>query len=135
MSKIKLVLLSSVLVSGVSFAAPACDSFEVKLKNNLADDLLITNIKLEGAKIQPNFIEKLASKTAQVFTINGSDANVPMTGEFTLHTISLPIKTVKINYTLNNGTVCTHNDASPLSDYAVDKQRKIGQVEYSISNK
>ncbi|MBA3537552.1 MAG: hypothetical protein H0T84_13250 [Tatlockia sp.] len=135
MNKIKLVFLSSMLLSGVSFAAPACDSFEIKLKNNLADDLLVTHIKLDGAKIQPNIFEKLTSKTEQVFTVNGSDKNVPMTGEFTLHTISLPVKTVKISYTLNNGAVCTHNDTSPLSDYAVDKKRKIGQVEYSISNR
>jgi hypothetical protein len=135
MNKIKLACLSSLLISGIASAAPACNGFHINLKNNLADDLLVTAIKLNGAQIQPTSFEKLKSKTVQVFTVNGSTENVPMAGEFTLRTISLPSKTVKINYTLENTlATCTHTDTSPASDYAVEKTRKLGEVEYTVNN-
>jgi len=136
MNKIKLACLASLIVSGVAAANPSCDGFQIRLKNNLADDLLISKIKLSGAQIQPGTFENLKSKTEQVFTINGSAENVPMTGEFTLRTISIPSKTVKVKYTLeNNLAACLHDDFSPAGDYALEKTRTTGEVQYSINNK
>lgn len=135
MNKLKLACLTSLLISSISYANPSCNGFQIKLKNNLADDLLVTGIKLNGAKIDPGFLEQLRSKTAQVFTINNSVKEIPMSGEFTLHTISLPTKTVTIQYTLENKLgFCEHSDHSPTSDYPIDKTRKIGEVEYSINS-
>ena len=135
MNKIKLACLASLLIGGVASAAPSCDAFQIKLKNNLADDLLVTTIKLQGAQIQPGNFEKLSSKSEQVFTVNSSAENVAISGEFVLHTISLPSKTVKIRYTLENTlAACVHTDNSPASDYAVDKSRTVGEVAYSINN-
>ncbi|WP_242602398.1 hypothetical protein [Legionella rowbothamii] len=58
-----------------------------------------------------------------------------MTGEFTLHTISLPRKTVKIKYTLENKVgFCEHTDNLPQGDYAIEKNRKMGEVQYDINN-
>lgn len=95
----------------------------------------MTTIKLNGAEIQPGVFEKLNHKSEQVFTINRSKQDLPMTGEFTLHTLSLPSKTVKIQYSLENKVAfCEHNDNSPQSDYAVEKNRKIGEVQYTINN-
>jgi hypothetical protein len=140
MNKLKLAFLVSFLVTEVvsakSFAsAKPCDGFQIRLRNTLADSLLITSIKLNGADIQPGTFEKLNSKSEQVFTINRSIGDGSMSGEFTLHTISVPYKTVRIYYTLENkSTFCEHTDHSPKGDYAVEKTRKIGEVQYSINN-
>ncbi|MDR3504183.1 MAG: hypothetical protein P4L79_16565 [Legionella sp.] len=100
-----------------------------------ADDLLVTTIKLNGAEIQPAVFEKLNHKSEQVFTINRSNQDLPVTGEFTLHSISLPSKTVKIKYTLeNNVGFCEHTDNSPQGDYAIEKKRKMGAVQYNINS-
>lgn len=136
MNKIKLACIASLLSSSFAYAASSCDGFEIKIKNNLADDLLATTIKLNGAEIQPGGIQKIDGKTSQVFTINSSVENVPMVGEFVFHTLSVPSKTVTIQYTLDNTSLfCEHTDKSPLSDYAVEKIRVPGSIHYLISNK
>lgn len=134
MKKLKLACLSTLLVSGIASASPSCEGFQIKLKNNLPEHLLITDIKLNGAEINPRSIEQLKSNMSQVFTINNSSENVPMKGEFTLHTLSLPSATVVIQYTLDNKIAhCSHNDLSPESDLPIEKTRKIGEVEYAIN--
>ena len=136
MNKIKLACLVSLLSTSIAYATTPCDGFEFKLKNNLADDLLVTTIQLHGADLQPGGIQKIASKTTQAFTVNSSKADVPMNGEFVFHTISLPVKTVKIQFDLKNvGLICEHSDHSPASDYSVEKTRLPGSVNYTISNK
>lgn len=135
MNKLKLTLIASTLVTGIASAAPSCDGFQIRLKNNLADDLLVTTIKLNGAEIQPGTFEKLDSKSEQVFTINRSTEGLPMKGEFTLHTISLPSKTVKVEYTLDNKVAfCEHDDVSPRGDFALEVNRKFGEAQYTINN-
>lgn len=136
MNKLKLACIASLLASGIAQATTPCNSFEIKVKNNLADDLLVTRIKLHGAEIQPGGLQKLDAKTEQVFTVNNSAEGVPMAGVLVFHTISLPSKEVKINFDLKNaGLICEHTDTSPESDYAVEKTRLPGKVNYSISNK
>jgi hypothetical protein len=99
MNTFKLLCVSSLLIGSVAQAAniaPACTGFELKLKNNLADDLMVTNVILDGADITPAGIQKINGNTEQVFTINNSTADALMSGKFTLRTLSLPSKTVKI---------------------------------------
>lgn len=124
------------LLYGTVFAAsPKCDNFQINIQNNLADDLVVSTIRLVGAEIQPKTIEHIAHGTSQVFTVNNSNENVPMTGEFTLHTISLPMKTIKITYTLDNkATFCEHTDIATEGDYSAIKSRPVGGVTYTIVN-
>ena len=136
MNKFKLAVLATCMVSGLGHAATSCDGFEIKVKNALADDLLVTSLRLQGAELQNKGFQKIDSKTEQVFTVNKSAENVPITGEFVFHTISLPVKTVKINFDLTSkGLICQHDDKSPASDYSVGKLRLPGKVDYTISNK
>ena len=136
LNKIKLACIGSLLCSSFVYAASPCDGFELKIKNNLSDDLLVTTIKLNGAEIQPGGVQKIDGKTSQVFTINSSVENVPMNGEFVFHTLSLPIKTVTIQYSLENASLfCEHTEKSPQSDYSIEKTRLPGAVHYTISNK
>lgn len=135
MNKLKIAALATLLISGAVSADPACNGFQVKVKNNLAEDLLVSKISLTGAEIQPGHFETLKAKTEQVFTVNGSNEQLGMDGEFVLHTISLPSKTVKIRYTLmNKGAICEHTEYSPVGDYSVEKSRGVGEVKYSITN-
>ena len=136
MNKIKLVCLASLLSTSFLYAATPCDGFELKINNNLADNLLVTTLKLSGAELQPGGIQKIDSKTAQVFTINSSSNDVPMVGEFTFHTISIPSRTVTIQFTLTNSSLfCEHTETSTSGDYSVEKNRLPGSVHYTISNK
>ncbi len=136
MNKIKLACIVSLLSSSFAYAALPCDGFELKIKNNLVDDLLVTTIKLNGADLQPGGIQKVGGKTAQVFSVNSSSQNTPMTGEFVFHTITLPSRTVKIKFNLDNlNLVCKHTDLSPEGDYAVESTRLPGSVNYTINNK
>lgn len=136
MNKLKLACIASLLATGMAQASNPCDSFEIRVKNNLADDLLVTHIQLQGAEIQPGGIQKINSKTEQVFTINNTLEAMPMQGDLVFHTISLPSKEVKIQFNLkNSGLICEHNDTSPEGDYSVEKTRLPGKVDYSIANK
>lgn len=135
-NKIKLACFASLLFSGVISAATPCDGFELKIKNSLAEDILVTTINLNGAELQPGGIQKINSNNEQVFTVNNSAENVAMNGEFVFHTISLPSKSVKIQFDMKNlGLLCEHTDNTPSSDFEVSKTRLPGKVNYTISNK
>ena len=67
--------------------------------------------------------------------MNHSSDELPMLGEFTLHTVSLSSKKVEIKYTIESkGTFCIHTDFSPEGEYGVEKIRGVGEVLYSITN-
>lgn len=137
MTTSKLVYLTSLLLmSGLANAATPCNGFQIEIANKLADDLIGTKIKMSGAELQPNGIEKLPAKSSQVYTVNKSKEDVPMVGEFVYHTLSLPSKQVSIKFDLKNAKlVCEHNDQPQKSDYAIDKARYPNKVHYTISNK
>lgn len=135
-NKIKLTFLAACLVGGVAQASPACDGFEIKIKNKLADKLLLSTSHINGAELQPGGIQAIDAGKEQVFTVNESSNDMSMIGEFVFHTISLPSKKLKIRFSLkNSGPVCSHQDESPKSDYNLDKTRLPGKVKYSINNK
>ena len=135
MKKIQLVLATSFLALNIANAATPCDGFQVHVKNNLQDNLMISTIKLNGAEIQPSGLQTLDSKAETAFTVSGSNANTPMTGEFIFHTISLPMKTVHLNFNLTNELLlCSHVDHSTNDNYAVSTFRMPGQVTYTIGH-
>lgn len=136
MKAIKLIGLTSLFFTGVAFAATPCDGFELKIQNNLSDNFLLSTVKLRGAEIQPNGIQQLEGNKSLTFTVQSSDENTPMAGEFILHTISLPSKNVVIKYELKNmGLICEHIETPTQSDFTVQKIRLPGRVSYNISNK
>lgn len=136
MNTIKSLCVASLLISGVASAATPCDGFELKLQNNLNDDLVMTTAKLRGAEITPNGFSNLKGKTSQFFVVNSSNANTPMAGEFIMHTISLPSKNVVIKYELTNyGLVCLYTETPTESDFSVSKMRLPSSVYFTIDNK
>jgi hypothetical protein len=136
MNKIKLACLATCLIGGIAQASTPCDGFEINVQNKLADNLLVTTIKLNGADLQPGGIQKIDAGSKQAFTVNKSTDGVPMKGTLVFHTLSVPSKEVKINFDLDNsGLVCQHTDTSPDSDYSVEKTRLPGKADYTISNK
>jgi len=137
MNKLKLACFATLLATGIAQASTPCDGFEIKIKNQLADDLLVTRIVLNGADIQPGGIQKIDGQATQVFTVGKSAENVPMQGDFVFHTISLPSKEVKVRFTLeNSGLICEHTDIEVAdNDYSVEKTRLPGKVDYNIYNK
>lgn len=135
MKKIQLACLVSIFSIGSANALTPCDAFQIKIKNELLDDLMVSTVKLSGATIQPSGLQQLDSKGETVFTVNGSDANTPMTGEMIFHTISLPSKTVHLNFDLSNQLlICEHTDRSTNKNYSIGIFRQPGQVTYTISN-
>lgn len=135
MNKLQLACLASFLSIGVANASTPCDGFQINVKNNLADNLMVSTIKLNGAEIKPSGLQTLDSKSEAVFVINHSDANTPMTGEFIFHTISLPMKTVHLNFNLDNQMIlCQHTDHSTNNDYSVGIMRLPGSVTYTLGH-
>lgn len=136
MNSIKLTSIALILGLGSSLAsAHPCDGFQVKVKNDLSDDLLASSIKLDNANISPGGIQKLDKKTEQTFTVNNSAENATMAGEFVFRTISLPSKKVSIKYTLENkGLICHINTIALDGDYFVSKTRLPGHNIYTIHN-
>lgn len=133
MKKIQLACFVSLISIGIANASTPCDGFEIKVKNNLLDKLMVSTIKLNGAEIQPSGLQQLESKSETVFTVNNSDANTLMKGEFIFHTISLPMRTVHLNFDLSNQALfCEHTDNSTNDDYSVGVLRLPGQVTYTL---
>lgn len=141
MNYIKLVGLSSILAAGIANAAPtapACDGFQIKVKNTLPDSLVVKTVKLQGAEIQPGAWEKIAPGQEAIFTVNRSLAGAEMAGEVALTSInSIPPKTLHIRFNLKNTALtCNHTDTtSKDDDYSVSTTRLPGTVNYSIANK
>lgn len=133
MNKLKFLCLASLLTAGIAQASTPCDGFEIKIKNKLADDLLVRKIRLQGAEIQPGGLQKINGHTEAVFTVSNSAADNLMTGELIFDTITLPTKEVKVQFNLTNkGLICEHDDHTPASDLPVDKTRLPGKVVYTI---
>lgn len=136
MNKIKLACLSTLLFTGVVSASTPCNGFELKIKNNLTDNLIVTSIDLNGADLNPGSIAKIDAGSEQVFTVNNSKADLPMIGDFTFYTVSVPTKKVKIKYELKNlGIACIHTDLAQEGDFNAVKSRAKNQVHYDINYK
>lgn len=134
MSKIKLLGLSSLFVSSSATAAPACSGFELVIKNKSTDDLFISIAQLSGAEISPIGLKKIDKNATQVFVVNNSKSKETMSGEFNLHTISIPSKDVKIKYSLSNSWgICKHTQEQVVSDFNVGKTRSLNKVTYTIT--
>lgn len=134
MRKIRLACLASLLAVGVAHAASVpCNGFEVKIKNNTPDDLLVNKIELSGASLQPQGIQVLKTHTEQTFTVNNSERDVKMKGLLEFHSISLPSKKASLSFNLKNvAVICQHDDQGSSSDYSLDKTRLPGNVTYTI---
>ncbi|MBA3660942.1 MAG: hypothetical protein H0W64_04395 [Gammaproteobacteria bacterium] len=134
MKMYKLICLSSLLAFGVAHAASVpCNGFEIKIKNNSSDDLIINKIALQGAEIQPGTIQKLNAHVEQVFTVNKSQDDKTMNGSFEFHSLTVPTKKVSIKYDLKNKNLaCHHYDLERAGDYSIDKTRLPGHVTYTI---
>lgn len=134
MRKIKTIIAAS-LLSGAVHASGACDGFEIKIKNNLAEDLIARKIHLLGAEIQPGGIQKLSKKSEETFTVNKATENSPLSGEIVFNTLSLPSKEIRIQFDLSNTElICKHTDKSPKGELSLSKMRLPGKVLYTIDN-
>lgn len=137
MKNVKRIGLASTLLLGLTGFAQAnnvCSGFTIKLKNSLPDDFIINQINVTNAQIQPDQIEKLKSNSEQIFVINDAQKNKDIYGEMSLHSVSLPIKTIKIKFQLEDNKVfCGHNLTSSEGDYSVYQNRVAGGVAYTIN--
>ncbi len=132
MKKIQLACMVSLLASGIAHAAAPCNGFEITIKNNLQEKLLSTTVKLKGAEIKPGMLE-IDSKSQKVFTVSGSNEATPMSGELIFKTISLPSKTIHVEFDLTNQLlVCEHSDKNIPNVYPVTNIRLPGKVIYTI---
>ena len=133
MSKLRNLCIAGCLaaVSTGSFADGVCDGFEVTLKNTNSDDYLIEKVKLSNGKLEPGHLALLKGNTEQVLKVNKSNPDEVMEGHITLKRKSIPTKTVKIDFTLEDKKVfCEHSDKD--SSGPVEKTRTVGGVDYSI---
>jgi len=135
-NKIKLACLASLFAAGIANAAdPQCNGFEIKIKNNLPDNLLIKKIIISGAEVQPNGLGQIDKQSQQTFTVYNSNPDTLMNGEFIFNTISLPTKEIALHFELQNKNLhCSHSDltGNESGGYPIDTSRGVGKVTYSI---
>lgn len=117
-----------------------CNGFQLKVINHLTDDLLVTNVTLNDAKLEPGSFGKLDKNAEKIFTVQDASKTV-MTGKFAMDTLSLPTNNVKISYTLENtgvpgkDLVCSFTPTAIEGGYKVETTRLVGQVVLTISDK
>jgi hypothetical protein len=134
MKTLKLTALALIMGSNIALALP-CDGFKINVKNNLADDLVVTTVKLHHGDLTPDGIQKIDKRTEQPFVVNNSPENASMKGEFSFHTLSIPSRNVKINFELaNRGPICQFTQVSTEGNYAVNINPFPGQVDFNIDN-
>ena len=134
MKILHLTPLALLVGSSMVFALP-CDGFKLNVKNNLADNLVVTSVKLDKADLTPGGIQNIEKKTEQPFVVNNSPENSSFKGQFVFHTLSLPSKKIKINFELENkGLICEYTALSQFGDYTVNTARLPGQVDFTIEN-
>lgn len=132
MKKIQLVCLVSLLATGISHATPACNGFQITIKNNLKNAIVGTTIKLDGAKITPSLVEidKVSEKS---LTVTESVDEKPMSGELVFKTLNIPSETIHIKFKLENMLlVCGHTPVDIDNAYPVTNSRKSNNVVYTL---
>lgn len=103
MNKFNLAALTFLVGTNVALAAPLpCDGYKINVKNDLADNLLATTLKLSHAELNPSSIHKIESHKEELFLVNNTPEKTTMVGEFSFHTISVPVRDVKIKFELAN---------------------------------
>ena len=131
---LKLACLASVLVAGVANAGNSCNGFQIKVKNNLSDNLRVLSLQLVGAKLLPGNISKIDKNSELALTVNNAESK--MYGEFEFQTISLPTKQFKIRFDLRNALLgrCDHDDKTgrESNGIPINNSRSIGKVTYTI---
>ena len=133
MKKNQLACMLLLLTTGIAHAAAPCDGFEITIKNNLQDKLLGTTIKLNGADIKPGVLVEINSQSEAVFTVSGSTEDTPMSGELIFKTITLPSKTIHVEFDLKNQfLVCEHTNKEVPNVYPVTHIRLPSNVVYTI---
>ncbi len=100
MNALKTIALTLCLASSVASALP-CDGYQVIIKNNLSHSLMASTLKLDNANLVPGGLQKIYKKSEKALTVVNS-GKVVMFGSISLHSLSLPSHTIKVNYTLEN---------------------------------
>jgi hypothetical protein len=132
MKTIKLACIASILATSIAYAGAPCDGFEITVKNNLPDKLIASTVKLSGADIKPLLVE-INSKSENVFTVSGSIEGEDMHGELVFKTISLPSKTIHVEFDLKNQILlCQHTNKELDNEYPVTHIRLPSKVVYTI---
>src|ERR1044071_6962233 len=133
MNKNKYIVAASLLAVGIAQASSSCEGFEVKIKNQTADDLVVRKIKLEGAVLQPGGIQHLKRNSEEVFTVsNAPKDGVVLKGDLVINSVSLPLKKVHIQFDMvSKDGACKLTDTSPSTDLPLSKSESDGQVKYT----
>ncbi|MBA4697399.1 MAG: hypothetical protein H2069_08460 [Legionella sp.] len=129
----KISCMAFLVASGLVQAATPCDGFKIKIKNKLADDLVVSTATIEGAVLEPKGIQKISKRSESTFTVNKSIDGTIMPVELTFNTMSLPTKKVTLKFNLKNkGLACIHDGASTEGDLHATSTRLPGSVTYTI---
>ena len=118
---------------GMAQAGSVCSGFQVKLKNTLPDDFVITNVQMTNGNLQPGAGQTLRGKSEQIFVVNDASKKEAIFGEFSLSSVSLPVKNVKIKFRLKDHALyCGHHTQDKSGDYTVKGHRSPGRITYTL---
>lgn len=133
MNHSKLIGLSLLLASSTMQAAP-CDGFQLRVENQLVDNLLATTLDVKHAKLTPHVFDTIKSNSVEVFTVSQSELNVPSDGKFHFHTEGFPSHKVKLKFRLTNiDNVCQIENFTSPGKYNISFNNADGKATYTIS--
>ncbi|MFA5960313.1 MAG: hypothetical protein WC785_07330 [Tatlockia sp.] len=123
--------LSSIFAVGVAQATTHCNGYEIRIKNNLSDNLIVDKMDFTGADLQPSKVFKIDRTSEIVFIVNNTSKK--MNADFAFHTFSLPRKEVSIRFDLTNVLLrCDYDDRGIESNVAVDASHSGSKATYTI---
>lgn len=121
--------------SNVAIALP-CDNFQLIVKNNSLDNLVVLTSQLDKANVTPKDVQIIKKESEQEYTIDTTPTDVSMNGEWSLYTLSIPSKIAKIKFQLRNiGGTCKYTKVEFEGNYNVKDVYKDKQVVFSINAK
>lgn len=123
----------TILAVNLAHASKHCDGFEIKLKNNLSEAVLMPKAELIGADLQPRNLERIAPHSELVLTVYNVEKD-KLQGEIDLRTISMPKHTVTLNFKLSNNLFqCDFDNKGIDADgVAVSQSHNSKHVIYTI---
>ena len=129
---VKVTGLAGILCVSNLYAGCICEGFQVKIKNNLQDDIEVTQLMIEGGQFDPHGTPIISKKSEGAFTLTQVRPG-PMLATVAVESKSTPKKAFEIKFTLEDkNVVCIHDHISQVGNVNIDKTRKIGEVVYTI---
>jgi hypothetical protein len=131
-----IVLLLSTLSFGVSQAGTApCNGFKINLKNQTKQQLVVDSVLLNNGTISSQDPQPIDVNGSALYTVNGAGESTVMQGQFLVHLVQQPEKSLKINFDLTNkDLICEVGNTIQMGTLNTQFNRVLGGLDLPIND-